>query len=410
MILQEITERELSVNGVVSLPTRPGASREFGGRSYTPTQLKEAFDRLPRLIAERYNQLLHAIEEGEIAESFMVMRDGEPVTLKAYLEDIFARTYEDKEDILELREGLASLSEMQVALTQLIEQLDWAIGKLDRRTKEDNTYFQEQVKNIRGDIVTLFAIAEETVVARTTYEDTFSARITPDWMQFIDGADTTVRYVRGNTIIDGAQVKHAVFTGIESENADGTKRDGMYFEDEVVLGLNDVLDLKNQTATKATTVATFPYSGGDIFYWWTTDANAANGVFIATVRDNTYFMAQDVASAPSAISGGYSKTSATSGAGMGDMTYMFNIATNGEHRLYIRNTQYTNISAFKTYLSNMEKEGTPLVIVYKGANAIQQDAPCPHNTYQAFSGGTEIILPEGETVTVTQDFYVKVGA
>ena len=58
MSLQEITERELSVCGVVSLPTRPGASREFGGRSYTPAQVKESLARdlyrLYQLIWKRF--------------------------------------------------------------------------------------------------------------------------------------------------------------------------------------------------------------------------------------------------------------------------------------------------------------------------------------------------------------------
>ena len=51
---------------VSSLPSRPTAPSSFGGRGYTASQMKAAFDRLPLFIIERFNSLLDDIRaEGE---------------------------------------------------------------------------------------------------------------------------------------------------------------------------------------------------------------------------------------------------------------------------------------------------------------------------------------------------------
>ena len=58
MQTQRITEGEISELKVASLPSRPTAPAAFGGRGYTATQMKEAFDKLPLFIIERFNSLL----------------------------------------------------------------------------------------------------------------------------------------------------------------------------------------------------------------------------------------------------------------------------------------------------------------------------------------------------------------
>lgn len=61
MTTKRITEEEISELSVSSLPTRPTAPKAFGGRGYTAAQMKGAFDRLPLLIIERFNELLEDI-------------------------------------------------------------------------------------------------------------------------------------------------------------------------------------------------------------------------------------------------------------------------------------------------------------------------------------------------------------
>lgn len=68
-----------------ALPTRPTAPVALGGGGYSSRELKEAFDKLPLLIAERFNALLDDIENGELADTIKTgMKTGH--TLK----DLFA--------------------------------------------------------------------------------------------------------------------------------------------------------------------------------------------------------------------------------------------------------------------------------------------------------------------------------
>lgn len=62
MKVQQITESEMREAGVVSLSNRPSSPYAYGGDGLSPTALKERFDRLPRLVAERLNLLLRALE------------------------------------------------------------------------------------------------------------------------------------------------------------------------------------------------------------------------------------------------------------------------------------------------------------------------------------------------------------
>ena len=67
-----ITEEEIATLSVASLPTHPTYPAAFGGRGYTAAEMKSAFDRLPMLIAKRYNSLLEdaeALGEGSLAAS-----------------------------------------------------------------------------------------------------------------------------------------------------------------------------------------------------------------------------------------------------------------------------------------------------------------------------------------------------
>ena len=44
---KKITDGDINDKKVASLPTRPTAPAAFGGKGYTATELKEAFDSLP---------------------------------------------------------------------------------------------------------------------------------------------------------------------------------------------------------------------------------------------------------------------------------------------------------------------------------------------------------------------------
>jgi hypothetical protein len=68
---------------ISSLPTRPTAPRALGGMGYGASEMKEAFDRLPLYVIERYNELIESV--GELGEESLAasmptgIRDGHTV-------------------------------------------------------------------------------------------------------------------------------------------------------------------------------------------------------------------------------------------------------------------------------------------------------------------------------------------
>lgn len=72
MNTKKITQSEIKDLLVSSLPTRPTAPLSFGGRGYTASDMKAAFDKLPLYIIEKFNALLSDVEatdDGSLAAS-----------------------------------------------------------------------------------------------------------------------------------------------------------------------------------------------------------------------------------------------------------------------------------------------------------------------------------------------------
>ena len=87
---RKINTEEIAAMTVSSLPARPAAPKELGGRGYTSADIKAAFDRLPLFLVERYNELiedLEAVGEDSLAAA---MKTGikESHTLADLFEDV----------------------------------------------------------------------------------------------------------------------------------------------------------------------------------------------------------------------------------------------------------------------------------------------------------------------------------
>lgn len=94
MNTKPILESEYAHLRISALPSRPTASSAFGGRGYTATQLKEAFDRLPLLLIERFNTLIADIGRqgrGSLADAIMTGLESDH-TLARLFEDIKSGT------------------------------------------------------------------------------------------------------------------------------------------------------------------------------------------------------------------------------------------------------------------------------------------------------------------------------
>lgn len=69
-----ITDEEISLLKISSLPTRPTAPTSLGGKGFSSAEMKAAFDRLPLFIISRFNSLIEDIlstDEGSFADSVM---------------------------------------------------------------------------------------------------------------------------------------------------------------------------------------------------------------------------------------------------------------------------------------------------------------------------------------------------
>lgn len=86
----KITSGDIADKTVASLPTRPTLPTAFGGKGYTATEVKEAFDKLPLYIIERFNELIDDIRGdngGSVADAiFTGIEDGH--TLAELFNDI----------------------------------------------------------------------------------------------------------------------------------------------------------------------------------------------------------------------------------------------------------------------------------------------------------------------------------
>ena len=121
MKTQPISESEYAPLRIAALPSRPTASSAFGGRGYTATQLKEAFDRLPLLLIERFNALLSDIEstgKGSLADTVPTgLENGH--TLATLFKDLKSDTLSTYLDVGE-RSLYNALTEMESTLDTLV--------------------------------------------------------------------------------------------------------------------------------------------------------------------------------------------------------------------------------------------------------------------------------------------------
>lgn len=117
----KILEDEIKDIKVSSLPTRPTADSGFGGRGYSAKEMKEAFDRLPLFIIDRFNSLFEDLFDD----------DGIAGEIKTGMDDSHTLT----ELFDDIRTGLFAgyLTVGSVSLSERIDALDERITALEGR-------------------------------------------------------------------------------------------------------------------------------------------------------------------------------------------------------------------------------------------------------------------------------------
>lgn len=77
MNTKQITESEIAALKISALPTRPTLPSQYGGRGYTASDMKAAFDRLPLFIIERLNLLIDELngENGSLLAAISKLQE-----------------------------------------------------------------------------------------------------------------------------------------------------------------------------------------------------------------------------------------------------------------------------------------------------------------------------------------------
>ncbi len=206
MSLQTITEREMKSASISILPVHPNRQRALGGRELTPAEAKEAFDRLPRLVAERYNELVEEIRDGSYLASVPY---GENTTLRDHLDELTVRLggAEETLDTLEgaLEEESTSHSATLAEHGSALAEQGAAVTSLTARTAE-----------LDRSLAFVQALLFGSTIAYAEVTDTFSARRTAGSLHIVDDTETVVTRVAGNTTIREGLLCHSSFSGILS--------------------------------------------------------------------------------------------------------------------------------------------------------------------------------------------------
>ena len=213
----------------------------------------------------------------------------------------------------------------------------------------------------------------------------------------LNAGDTALDYepYRGT-----GKLVNAKFAGIACETADGAERDSMAMDAPVELACGDYIDVENQQLVRQTRTLTL------------TSANAwgqqgSSSVFYFNLPSGYHAGA---GKAVSAMTRGFKASAYDSMSSMAnakeDYTYTITLSS---QRIVVSCSEAANPTQWGNLLNKWKNEGNPLQIVYQATSPLStENIVCP-DEYKVFEGGREYILPEGETVTVTQDYYVKVG-
>lgn len=218
-----MSEQEIARNGVAALPLTPTASPAFGGRDYTPQEMKAAFDRLPRFIAARLNALLTAVADGTILADIPVPCGDGTLSLRDALvlitEHLEAGNDFDEAPVAgsgsaitsgavyraldELREEIrqTAAGDTGVALRAQSLTYDDAAGRLSLRMSAGEKAFTAVSLPIpvMREEVSLLRTLLGALILSDTVADTYEARVTAGGLSVVDGAPTTVQRIEGAT-------------------------------------------------------------------------------------------------------------------------------------------------------------------------------------------------------------------
>ena len=148
--IEKITQQEIDIRKIASLPTRPNNPRPYGGEFLSPEKLKERFDALSLLIIDRLNPLIEKINNGEIAKHIPALTIAdEEFTLYDLAKKIIDGTLPDIMKVYEDKTLRLVLSE----ITDDLKNISDVAGKI--------LLEQEVILNIQNQLINTGAIQEQ---------------------------------------------------------------------------------------------------------------------------------------------------------------------------------------------------------------------------------------------------------
>ena len=162
----KITEEEIERDGVSALRNTPNRGSHFGTNNLSASDLKARFDKLPKLIIERFNELLGALAEGKVEFSV----EGIP-SLSALATSIRDGALGA---ILTVAPGEErTLAELAIDLDTLSKALETANDTL--AAKAEGEALEAVEEDLRRALLSLETKAEESAVQNTI--DALSKRV-----------------------------------------------------------------------------------------------------------------------------------------------------------------------------------------------------------------------------------------
>ena len=151
-MFEKIQESELKTLGISNVSTTPTKRTPYGESGFTAAELKERFDKLPRYLAARLNEIFEGMETGELAGGIKLSADGGSV--KHILNGLFDGSVADKLLIKTPTEEV-TLAVAVVKLLKLLDEIDngelpIAFGALPLMTSLDEAAGNLEVADKNG--------------------------------------------------------------------------------------------------------------------------------------------------------------------------------------------------------------------------------------------------------------------
>ena len=132
-MIDKITDGQIVANGVQSLANRPNAPSRYGASGLTATQLKQAFDNLSSILAEKINEIIDGLQENG-GETVSITLPGftNITTLGQFLDFVTSPNFSSQ--VLQVYEKMGD--ETSVKLQKYIFDVDSVLMRLAERVSE----------------------------------------------------------------------------------------------------------------------------------------------------------------------------------------------------------------------------------------------------------------------------------